>query len=71
VGRFKVRHKLEDTPHITYSSGKISMDWSGYKVLAKASGLKSKSVRKIYKRVKILINDALWDYIDEQEESRK
>lgn len=50
-----------------YHEGKVLIDFGHMKKIVKRSGLKSKSSRKIQKRFKLIINAALREFLDEQE----
>lgn len=44
---------------------KVSMPLTAARAIAKKSGLKSKKIRKVMKRVKKVINEALRSYLEE------
>lgn len=48
---------------VRYEDGKIIADWSVIVKNVRATGLRSKSKRKILKRWKILIHNALTEYL--------
>ena len=52
---------------IEYHDGTVTMTASYARDVAKRSGLKSKSSRKIMKRVKKVLNEALRAYLKEME----
>lgn len=48
-------------------NGKASYDIQIAKFLCRATGLRSKKTRHIHKRFKLIVNQALKDYVEEQD----
>jgi len=49
------------------SGNKLVMDWQVVKAIAKCTGLRTKNKRKITKRWKFVVTEALYRYLDSKE----